>query len=116
MDAVLPSSTNCAKYYDCKRHGNIPLECPYPSLFSQTTHKCEDFSNVYCGSRKEPVAPCEYSYKIFGINEKKTHQIHCHCIGHSYEIISNPIPKNISGRRICQNNNNKTLKITLNCP
>nr|XP_022322146.1 uncharacterized protein LOC111123822 isoform X3 [Crassostrea virginica] len=60
MDAVLPSSTNCAKYYDCKRHGNIPLECPYPSLFSQTTHKCEDFSNVYCGSRQEPVAPCQY--------------------------------------------------------
>lgn len=72
MDAVLPSSTNCAKYYDCKRHGNIPLECPYPSLFSQTTHKCEDFSNVYCGSRQEPVAPCEYSYNIFGINGKKT--------------------------------------------
>lgn len=58
-DAILSSPDSCAKYYNCKRRDNLVEECPYPSLFSQTTNKCEQFSMVYCGLRPEPVAPCK---------------------------------------------------------
>lgn len=58
-NAILPSLDNCAKYYNCKGHDNLVEECLYPSLFSQTTNKCEQFSMVFCGSRPEPVAPCK---------------------------------------------------------
>lgn len=64
-DAILPSPDNCAKYYNCKGNDNPVEECPYPSLFSQTTNKCEQFSMVFCGSRPEQVAPCKSTLVAF---------------------------------------------------
>jgi len=51
-------------YYDCTLSSNMYgetflQECPYPSLFDPTQGMCLDFSQVTCGTREEPLAPCK---------------------------------------------------------
>lgn len=62
---ILMHPTRCGQYYDCKRpnsrFGEIYLqECPYPALFDLNTKSCLDFTEVICGQRVEPIAPCDY--------------------------------------------------------
>ena len=62
----LPSWLNCAEYYDCSIKDSIyrPYlhECPYPQLFSSASLQCEDFAQVSCAARPEPMAPCMIMY------------------------------------------------------
>ncbi|RUS78949.1 hypothetical protein EGW08_013290, partial [Elysia chlorotica] len=64
----LPHFEDCHRYYDCtnssKKADTIDDDyirtCKYPQLFSVRTGKCEDYEEVDCDTRKEPVTPCEY--------------------------------------------------------
>lgn len=61
--AVRPHPTNCAQYYDCSTAafgGSQNRECPYPQLFDAVTLTCKPFTDVQCGVRYEPKAPCKY--------------------------------------------------------
>lgn len=59
---ILPHPLQCAQYYDCSQAiGDSHLrECRYPQLFDITTMTCRNFSDVTCGDRLEPQAPCDY--------------------------------------------------------
>ncbi|XP_005113274.1 uncharacterized protein LOC101859542 [Aplysia californica] len=56
----------CAQYYHCGQPAQERVweehlrECPYPMLFNLDTRRCEHHSMVDCGTREEPVDPCEY--------------------------------------------------------
>lgn len=56
----------CAQFYHCgqparearwEKHLN---ECDYPMLFNLDSGRCEHFTMVKCGIRREPYDPCEY--------------------------------------------------------
>ncbi|XP_067685003.1 uncharacterized protein [Haliotis asinina] len=57
---------NCAQYYDClSRDSTITSdpsvkECEYPMLYNDETNRCEHYSQVTCGQRREVKDPCEY--------------------------------------------------------
>lgn len=57
-EAVLPDLEDCAKFFNCSEPG-IYKECKYPKLFSLQSLSCQNFTEVNCGRRKEPQAPCE---------------------------------------------------------
>lgn len=66
---VYPHPDNCAWFYNCSvapdavmdtYYGGYVMECPYPQLFSLTSLQCEDFEDVECGGRYEPVSPCKW--------------------------------------------------------
>ncbi|KAK3589928.1 hypothetical protein CHS0354_034946 [Potamilus streckersoni] len=59
---IIPHPTNCAQYYDCREAiaGSYLRECRYPQLFDTTSLTCKNFTDVICGARYEPQAPCEY--------------------------------------------------------
>ena len=63
--AVVPHPSNCAQYFDCSQvstsFGHYLMECAYPMLFDESTLSCRDFNQVQCGTKREPLAPCEYS-------------------------------------------------------
>ena len=60
---VLPSPDNCAHFYQCgiynQRTGSYLHECTYPNLYDVTTQTCKPFTEVNCGPRHEPKAPCK---------------------------------------------------------
>lgn len=65
--AVRPHPTNCAKYYDCSTAafgGSQNRECPYPQLFDAVSLTCKPFTDVQCGVRYEPKAPCKYFFDL----------------------------------------------------
>lgn len=60
-NSSLPNS--CQLYCNTEKTGIEPFpvnveECPYPLQFSETTGRCENFDEVYCGSRKEEKYIC----------------------------------------------------------
>ncbi|XP_062614315.1 uncharacterized protein LOC134276051 isoform X2 [Saccostrea cucullata] len=59
-----PNPENCAQFYDCStrdsEYGLYLKECQYPQLYEIETDTCQHFSRVNCGSRYEPIEPCEY--------------------------------------------------------
>lgn len=60
-NSSLPNS--CQLYCNPEKTGIEPFpvnveECPYPLQFSETTGRCENFDEVYCGSRKEEKYIC----------------------------------------------------------
>lgn len=65
---VFPHPDVCQLYYNCSlKYADIPphleqhmIECPYPSLFSTKSLRCENFTDVCCGMRKELKDKCEY--------------------------------------------------------
>ncbi|CAE1256526.1 unnamed protein product [Acanthosepion pharaonis] len=66
---VFSKPDNCAQFYNCSLPRENPRpgylgdyidECPYPKLFSERTKKCENFTTVNCGSRKEIKYACKY--------------------------------------------------------
>lgn len=66
---VFSKPDNCAQFYNCSLPRENPRpgylgdyidECPYPKLFSERTKKCENFTTVNCGSRKEIKYACNY--------------------------------------------------------
>ncbi|KAL4228860.1 hypothetical protein ACF0H5_011900 [Mactra antiquata] len=63
-NAIVPNPLNCAQYYDCTKTSKLGqlhlFECPYPQLFNDNTLVCDNFENVNCDRRQEPMAPCEY--------------------------------------------------------
>ena len=60
---TLPHPTNCAQFYNCSMPGRSHRdECKYPTLFNQTTRRCEMFNSVDCGDKTEPQAPCKLKY------------------------------------------------------
>ncbi|XP_025107375.1 uncharacterized protein LOC112572068 isoform X1 [Pomacea canaliculata] len=87
--AVFAHPSNCHQYYNCS--GNSYLiyypsrpdpdsanfylyECTYPQLFNKNTLQCEDYGQVQCGERFEPVDKCEYTrYQC----QKVSHCIPC---------------------------------------
>jgi len=70
--AIAANPLNCAQYIDCSRTGpfGVPhvFECPYPDLFNNNTLSCDNFENVNCGRRMEPMDPCMEKFGlIFGL-------------------------------------------------
>lgn len=59
---VFPSFTNCAQFYECGRYNNKTgtylHECAYPLLYDIDSKTCQYFTNVNCGERNVPQAPC----------------------------------------------------------
>ncbi|XP_025107576.1 uncharacterized protein LOC112572218 [Pomacea canaliculata] len=78
----LPHPSNCHQYYNCSGNSNLYpsrpdpdsanfylYECTYPQLFNKNTLRCEDYRQVQCGERFEPVDKCEYiQYQCRGPN------------------------------------------------
>ncbi|XP_033746358.1 uncharacterized protein LOC117331637 [Pecten maximus] len=68
--AAAPHESECHLFYDCSNQstsndtkvqpGIIIRECEYPKLFSGITKMCENFLDVHCGSRREPIDKCDY--------------------------------------------------------
>lgn len=54
---VFAHPLNCAQFVNCAQPQPRVLECGYPKLFAGD--KCYHHSQVTCGERFEPVAPCE---------------------------------------------------------
>ncbi|CAC5409839.1 unnamed protein product [Mytilus coruscus] len=66
----IADAEECQRFYDCSLVYTIyvPLhfkqhldECIYPQMFNDITNKCDNFTNVNCGSRKVFVDGCDYS-------------------------------------------------------
>lgn len=64
-DNVLPNPDNCAQFYQCGQinhvTGSYLRECIYPKLYDATSQTCKHFTEVQCGARYEPKAPCKIS-------------------------------------------------------
>lgn len=61
--AVLPHPQSCAKQVDCSlvMAGMVGvMECPFPTLWSTDTKRCDNPFTVKCGTRWEPKDACEY--------------------------------------------------------
>ncbi|PVD18873.1 hypothetical protein C0Q70_21430 [Pomacea canaliculata] len=64
--AVFADPYHCARYYNCSQvtwHTGLRAkqnECKYPLLFDVITAKCVSFHDVKCGTREEPIQPCDY--------------------------------------------------------
>lgn len=89
--ALLGHPNSCGKFYNCSKSGNSLKakedECLYPDLFSTTTKKCENFTDVVCDARKEPQEPCKkYRSLKFG-----TIQHRCVC----NEVVISYLFKNV---------------------
>lgn len=75
---IIPHPGECQLYYNCSlTYTSVPahleqhmVECNYPDLFSEKTNRCENFTDVCCGARKEIKNKC----KIFLISWKLTRQ------------------------------------------
>ncbi|KAK6178875.1 hypothetical protein SNE40_011361 [Patella caerulea] len=72
-ELILPHAENCHWYYNCslsvdlaewKYNEPMTSECPYPKLFSLSSRRCEDYSEVECGYRKLSKNPCLYRENI----------------------------------------------------
>ena len=68
---LVPDHTNCATYYKCNNGFIVSgvgkcayVECPYPMLYSITKGACIMYTEVQCGDRYEPKAPCKYNMII----------------------------------------------------
>ncbi|XP_048257678.1 uncharacterized protein LOC125383479 [Haliotis rufescens] len=68
-ETLIPHPTECAQYYNCSAPGlkmqgytlgQNQQECPFPELYNPDTQRCEHYSMVTCGSRREPLGRCEY--------------------------------------------------------
>lgn len=69
---ILPNPYECQQYYNCSIFEDDWLkskycsprlhltECKYPNLFSAETLKCENFTEVKCGTRHEYKWLCDY--------------------------------------------------------
>ncbi|XP_062568424.1 uncharacterized protein LOC134230602 [Saccostrea cucullata] len=65
---IIPHPGECQLYYNCsKTYSHVPnnmeqhmMECTYPDLFSERTRRCENFTEVCCGARKEYKDKCSY--------------------------------------------------------
>lgn len=65
---VFPHPDECQLYYNCSlTYADVPphleqhmVECPYPSLFSTKSLRCENFTDVCCGIRTELKDKCDY--------------------------------------------------------
>lgn len=60
--AVLPHPQSCAKQVDCSlvMAGMVGvMECPFPTLWSTDTKRCDNPFTVKCGTRWEPKDACK---------------------------------------------------------
>ncbi|XP_062597789.1 uncharacterized protein LOC134259204 isoform X1 [Saccostrea cucullata] len=126
---VIESTTDCHKYYDCSNidpalGGGIGQmfnswtakhlhECHYPLLFSNETLRCENYTEVVCGTRYEPKWACRY----YRLHCKGSHCIPCglfypKCEDKDDGLWSHP-EKNGPYYMICQNG--RTIE-TGTCP
>ena len=72
---LYPVSSNCARHILCSPMLTASsLECPYPKLFHTETLKCEMPGIVKCGTRYEPLDPCEqlFFFIYFLMTKHKT--------------------------------------------
>ncbi|XP_076466564.1 uncharacterized protein LOC143297904 [Babylonia areolata] len=66
--AVFAHPGQCQLYYNCSNDAlsrqsyftQYLEECPYPTLFSPVTSRCQAFRDVTCGDRLELVDKCSY--------------------------------------------------------
>ena len=59
----VPDNTNCADYYMCNNGKETKMSCTDKQLFNADTSQCEDFQQVFCGSRPVNLADrnqCKY--------------------------------------------------------
>ena len=52
----VPDNTNCASYYMCNNGKETKMACPDKQLFNTDTTQCEEFQQVFCGSRPVNLA------------------------------------------------------------
>nr|XP_034307184.1 uncharacterized protein LOC117682829 [Crassostrea gigas] len=107
---VLAHPRKCQQYYNCsmKEDENLSYkyrvrrlyltECDYPDLFSIETLKCENFTDVKCGSRYEVKWKCGYDrYTLRPVYDSPKAQSYSHsceddnpfCIGYPDGIYEN---------------------------
>ena len=104
-NASLPDS--CQLYCNPEKKDVHPFpvnveECPYPLQFSETTRRCENFTDVICGGRKEEKYACKYCLLIMNPQNFKIHydniqitlpckhkHTHTQCRGGSVELLKN---------------------------
>ncbi|KAL8611629.1 hypothetical protein ACOMHN_060640 [Nucella lapillus] len=64
--AVFADPYHCARHFDCSQvtwHEGLrakQAECSYPLLYDVNTTSCINFDLVRCGTREEPIQPCDY--------------------------------------------------------
>ncbi|KAK7010578.1 chitin binding beak protein 1 [Biomphalaria glabrata] len=88
---ILPHPSRCHWYYDCSQPPSNPvwktvepltLECPYPSLFSETKLTCQAYNEVDCGQRTEYKTPCDYRENTCTVPSCHSCQTHlASCVG-----------------------------------
>ena len=49
-------NTNCGDYYMCNNGKESKMSCADKQLFNADTNQCEDFQQVFCGSRPVNLA------------------------------------------------------------
>lgn len=52
----VPDNTNCATYFMCNNGKETKMSCADKQLFNAESSQCEDFQQVFCGSRPVNLA------------------------------------------------------------
>ena len=52
----LPDPSNCASYYMCNNGKENKMSCSDKQLYNAETSQCEDFQQVFCGTRAVNLA------------------------------------------------------------
>lgn len=52
----IPDNSNCASYYMCNNGKETKMSCTDKQLFNAETSQCEEFQQVFCGSRPVNLA------------------------------------------------------------
>ncbi|XP_076466662.1 uncharacterized protein LOC143297937 [Babylonia areolata] len=76
--AVFAHPGQCQLYYNCSNDAlsrqsyftQYLEECPYPTLFSPVTSRCQAFRDVTCGDRLELVDKCDYLLHKCGVHPR----------------------------------------------
>lgn len=64
----IPDNNNCASYFMCNNGKESKINCGEKQLFNSDTSQCEDFQQVFCGSRPVNLADrnqCATNFKIY---------------------------------------------------
>ena len=71
VSGIFAKADNCGQFYDCSsRQATVDatnphvVECKYPFLFNEDSKRCEHYSMVKCGSRKELLDGCKWYLSV----------------------------------------------------
>lgn len=70
----LADTANCASYYMCNNGKDTKMNCPEKQLYNAETNQCEDFQQVFCGTRAVNLAEKNQCTSEFTQSLIPTHQ------------------------------------------